>query len=91
MKNKTITVKTNEENPEPVEIIADAIIKISDAFDKIKNGRLQRRALLLLIKDNCDQVGNGYRKKPIALGDVEKVLDSIEGLRKAYIKEVPKK
>ena len=28
---KKITVKTNEEEPESVEIIADAIIKISDA------------------------------------------------------------
>lgn len=92
MKNTgTITVKTDEENPESVEIIADSIIKISDAFERIEKGKLSRRALILLIQYNCEQVGRGYRKKPISQGDVEKVLDSIATLKRAYIKDAPKK
>lgn len=91
MPTKTINVKTDEENPESVEIIADSIIKIADSFERIQKGRLQRRALVLLIQDNCEQIGSGYRKKPISIRDVEKVLDSIETLKKAYIKELKKK
>lgn len=88
---KTITVKTDEENPEAIEIIADAIIKIADAFDRIEKSKLSRRALILLIQDNCEHVGQGFRKKPIARGDIEKVLDSIQSLKKAYIKDATKK
>lgn len=90
MATKTITVKTDEENPEPVEIIADALIKISEAFDKMKSSQLTKRALLLLIHDNCGMAGNTYRRKKPTLAQIEEVLDSVETLKKAYIKELSK-
>ena len=46
-KDQTITIKTNEENPESVELIADSIIKISDAFEKMKNSKLKFKFLAL--------------------------------------------
>lgn len=90
MGNKTITVKTNEEHPESVEIIADAIIKISDAFEKMSKARLTRRALMLLIHDNCGVTGNRFKKKKPSIKQIEEVLDSVSSLKKAYIKEVKK-
>ena len=80
MVKQTVTVKTDEENPEPVELIADSIIKISDAFDKIKNSRLNERAVILLIKDSIS--GNA-----IGLKDIENVLHAAASLKKNYIKQ----
>lgn len=51
MAKQTITVSTNEENPEPVEIIADAIIKVAEGFDKINKSALSERAVILLLHD----------------------------------------
>ena len=90
MPTKTITIKTDEENPESVEIIADAIIKIADAFDKIEKSKLQRRALILLIQDNCGAVGQRFNKKKPNATQINEILDSIATLKKAYIKEAKK-
>lgn len=83
---KTITVSTDEENPIPVEIVADSILSISDAIKKFNDSRLSRRAILVLIQDNCKPAGNGFNKKPVNMKTVEAVWDSIQSLRKAYIK-----
>lgn len=88
---KTISVVTDEENPIAVEIVADAIISISESIKKLNNTRLNRRALLLLIADNCYPIKRGYTRTPISSKTIEKVLDSIENLRKAYIKDATKK
>lgn len=88
---KTITVVTDEENPIAVELVADAIISISESIKKLNNTRLNRRALLLLIADNCDPVKRGYTRTPISPKTIEKVLESIESLKKAYIKDATKK
>lgn len=67
MKNtKTITVETSEENPIAVELIADAIISISDSIRKMNNTRLSKRALLILIADNCDTIKRGYNRSTIS-------------------------
>lgn len=81
MAKKTITVVTNEENPEPVEIIAQAIIDIDAAFKKVRESRLTRRALVVLIHDRCR----------LPQKDINAVLDSVEFLKSAYTKELPKR
>lgn len=78
---QTITVKTNEENPEPLEIIAESIIEISQAVKKINQSRVDRKVVLLLIKH---QTG-------ISFSQIEKVLDAAANLEKHYIKQVAKK
>ncbi len=77
---KKVVVKNNDENPIPTEIIADAIIKISDAVTKMKSTRLTERAILLLIKDSIS--GN------IGLGDIKTVLNAAQDLSKNYIKNI---
>jgi len=76
---RTVTIKTDEENPEPYELIADSIIKISEAFEKINSGRLKRRVILLLIKDMTG----------IGLSEIEKVFIAAEGLKNTFIKSMP--
>lgn len=83
MGTQTINIKTNEENPETVELIAESIIKISDAFEKIKNSRLTERAIHLLIKD---AIGGS-----IGITTIKTVLDASANLKKHYIKQLPKK
>lgn len=72
---KTITVKTNEEKPEPMEVLAQAIIDVADAFQKLRSGRLTQRAVILLIKDST-----GLTQR-----DIEAVLVACENLKR-YVK-----
>jgi hypothetical protein len=83
MGKQTITIKTSEENPESVELIADSIIKISDAFEKMKSSKLTERAVHLLIKD---AIGGS-----VGIPAIKQVLDASANLKKYYIKELPKK
>jgi len=80
-KNQTVTIKTDVENPEPLELIAKSIIEIADAFDKINQSNLKRRAILILIKDIT---GLGMR-------EIEQILDVGPKLKSYYIKSIPAK
>jgi hypothetical protein len=79
-KTQTITVKTNEENPEPLEVLAKAIIEVSEAAQKFQNSRLKSRAILVLIKDMTS----------LSMRDIETVLNAAAKLKDVYIKELPK-
>lgn len=72
-------VKLDEENPEPMEIVAKAIIDISSAIKKMDAGRLKRRAVVLLIQDQT--------KLPI--NHIERVLNAIGDLEKDYVRPKP--
>ncbi len=84
MNHKSITVKTNEENPESVELIADSIIKVADAFEKINKSSLTRRAIVLLLHDT---IGSAKITKK----QIELVLDNAPLLKKYYVKQQSKK
>lgn len=71
-----ITIKQDEKNPEPMELIAASIIEIASAVRKLHNGKLKQRVILLLIKDMTS----------IPLGTIEVVLNAIEKLEKTYLK-----
>lgn len=78
--NQTITVKVNEENPEPLEVIAESIIQVADAFCKVKNSRLSQRAILLLIKDIIPP------KYKVGMTEIQEVLNAAAKLKQHYIK-----
>lgn len=73
----------------PTEILAEAIVKISDSIEALKNSKLTERAILLLIQDNCKPVGK-YPQKNISQSQIRSVLESIGSLKKVYVKQ-PKK
>lgn len=82
-KNKqTITIKSNEENPEPLELIAQSIIKVSEAFAKISTSRLKQRVIVLLIRD---------MNASLKISDIEAVLNTVPKLKDHFIKQVTKK
>ena len=71
LKSKTITIKTAEENPEPLELIAAAILQVADGFDKINSSKLKRRAVVLLLQDVTKMSATA----------INRVLDSASDLR----------
>lgn len=76
---QTIKIKSNEANPEPLEIIAKAIIDVSNAFEAIQKSRLSQRAVVLLIHD----------KTKIAQRDIIEILDIVPRLKDIYLKKIP--
>lgn len=84
MPSQTIKVTSKEENPEPVELIADAVIKVAEGFDKINKSRLTERAIVLLLHD---AIGVTYiTKKQIGY-----VLKYAPKLKDYYTKALAKK
>lgn len=79
-KTQTITVKTNEQNPEPLEVLAQSIIEVSEAAQRFNNSRLKSRAILVLIKDITG----------LSMRDIETVLNAAAKLKDVYIKDLPK-
>lgn len=60
----------------PTEIIAQAIVDISKSMKKISSGKLNRRAIVALVKDHTG----------ISMAITCKVLDCLESLEKTYCK-----
>lgn len=78
LRTQTITVKTNEENPEPVELIAQSIIDVAEAAKKMNDSRLKQRAVILLIKDVTN----------LPMKDIEAVLNAAGKLKEYYVKQI---
>mgnify|MGYP001017011584 CR=1 FL=1 len=77
---RKVAIKQNEPPAEEVstEVIANAIVSISEGIERLRAGRLNDRALLLLIQHAASV------KLPAR--DIKAVLDGIQGLREAYLK-----
>lgn len=63
-----------------VEATAQAIIDISKGIHALLNGKLSKRAIVILIQDS---MGGKYA---ISRGQLEKVLDAIAKLDKTFLK-----
>lgn len=72
-----IIVKKDEVNPEPLEVIAKSIIEVADACAKMNSSKLNRRAILLLLKDLTG----------LPMADIGKVLDAAPKLKDHYLKK----
>ena len=80
MVNKpTIKIKKDEDNPEPIELLAKSIIQVSDAFEKIQKSNLTERAIIVLLQDG---IGPSYINKQ----QIKLVLDNLPRLKSWYIK-----
>lgn len=71
-----IKVKQIPEKEIPTEILASAIIEISQATKVLKQSRLNDRAIIVLLKDATGLPGS----------KIKQVLDGIVELEKIYIK-----
>jgi hypothetical protein len=73
----SVTILQDKELPEKIEVIASAVIEVSEAMRKIRSGRLGDRAIILLIQDV-----SGVTRE-----DIKKVLDACEILGDRYTKK----
>ena len=74
--DQKLIVKKNPENPEPVELIAQSIIDVSNAWKKVRNSGLTLRALVVLIQD---------ADKNLNQRDIHSVLDIVPRLADRYV------
>lgn len=77
---KNIKIVKSEEAPESTELLAQSIIQVSDGFQKIMNGSLGQRALIVLLHD-------GIGGSKISKGQIKLVLDNMPRLKAWYIKK----
>lgn len=71
---RPITVKKNVEKPESTEILAEAIVRIGEGFEKLKASGLNETAVIVLVND-----ATGLPKR-----DIKLVLESLRKLRSWY-------
>lgn len=81
---KKISVKQNPENEVAAEVLADSIVAISVGIKKLRAGRFNEKALMLLIQHAAPTVG--YNKK-VSVTDIRSTLDGIESLERIYLKK----
>lgn len=81
-RTNNIKVIKSEENPETPEILAAALIKISDAMEKLQQkGNLDDDAIAALIVNMKGMTGK------IGKGDVRLVMDGLARLKSYYIRK----
>ena len=64
----------------PIEVMADAVVAISESIKKMRAGPLNERALLLLIQHAIPMSGRPTAKQ------IKAVLDAAESLKTLYLK-----
>lgn len=86
---RKITVKQpNEKQDEvPVEVIASAIVSISEGIKKLRAGRLTDKALVLLIQHAAPGKKRGFGSKPVSAGEVRAVLEGLDNLEATFLKK----
>lgn len=84
MKKKTVVIQ-DPQNEVPTEVLAKAILDISAGIRVLRKGRLNDRALVLLIQHAAPRA-NG---QPLPAYTVKDVLQGIEDLEKTFLKAKP--
>jgi len=74
--SKIVVKNKDEENPVPVEIIAESIEKIAKAMQIINSTRLTRRAIITLIHDHSK----------VSKKQIEVVLNNLDRLEEIWLK-----
>ena len=73
----SVRIKKNEVAPESKEILAEAIVRIGDAFAKLQESGLNREAIVVLIQDATK----------ISKRDINEVLNALNKLRGWYCRK----
>lgn len=77
---KKLIVKQPEIDPVPTEVMADEIIAMAQGIRKLRSGRLNDRALILLIQDAAST-------QKLGRTTIKAVLDGIEGLEREFLRK----
>lgn len=75
-KTKIKIVQKENEEPVAVEILAQSILKIAQAVEKMNKSKLTCRAICVLLKDASGE----------SMSSVRNILNSLNNLQKLYLK-----
>ena len=84
---KKVKVIQQPENEVPTEVLATSIKAIADGVRKLRNGRLNDRALFLLIQDAAPSTGGKYNRSHIGIPAIKAVLEGIDNLESAFLRK----
>lgn len=85
MPETKVKVKDGDE-PIEVEVIADAIVAISEGMQRLRRSRLKDNALFLLIQHAAPYVQHSGRYSKPTITEIKAVIAGIEGLKKECVK-----
>lgn len=77
MADKRVKIIQNKDAPIAAEIIASSIVEIGEGMRRLNSSRLNRRAIVTLIKD--------YSGLPKT--EIERVLTALDSLETTYLKQ----
>lgn len=80
-----VAVKQVEGATVTVEVLATSIQAIADGMKRLLAGKLNEKALILLIQHAAPQVGR-FPPKPISQKEIKAVLHGIASLQREYLK-----
>ncbi|MFA5952285.1 MAG: hypothetical protein WC807_18610 [Hyphomicrobium sp.] len=86
---KRLVVKQDGEQEVTVEVLASSIVAISEGIKKLRAGRLNDKALMLLIQNACPATGTPPSRP--AQKEIRAVLDGMAALEATYLKKAPSK
>lgn len=86
---KPISVKQKPEAEVPIEVLAESIVAMAAGIRKLRAGRLNDRALFLLIQHAAPSIGK-YGQK-LGVSDIKAVFAGIDALESEYLKKKPAK
>lgn len=87
MKNVGVKQPIEKDEEVPTEIIASAIVAISAGIKKLKSGRLNDKALIMLIQHAAPGKKSKRGYKPVTTGEVRAVLEGLESLSATFLKK----
>jgi len=82
---KKVKVIQDKESELPIEVLAKSIEAISRGIQRLRAGRLNEKALLLLIQHASP---SPYRSgQRVCISEIKAVLDGMQSLEKTYLKK----
>ncbi len=87
-----IAVKQSEDKTKEVatEVMASSIVAIAEGMRKLRSGRLNDKALFLLIQSAAPSVGGRGGYAPISIKDIKAVFEGIDSLESTFLRKPAK-
>ena len=85
-----IVQSPEKEKEVPTEVLASSIKAIAEGVRKLRSGRLNDRALFLLIQDAAPATGGKYNHSRVGIPAIKAVLEGIDSLDKNFLRKLVK-
>lgn len=80
-----VNVVQQPDNPIEKNIVAAAIISISEGMAALQKSGLTFEAIVVLTQHNCRRVGKGYKATKPTIPEIRAVFESLCDLKRTYI------